>query len=129
MADLAGVTVITEDELDSSTLAIAIEQIFSMFSFFFHYSCVHNLCFGNLSQNFCESWHILGKRNLNHHTHYNLGLRRVCLLYAFKFQTDSRGCYTGAFILVHAISRLFFLANAISRLDYIKIRLNCIKSY
>jgi len=30
MADLAGVTVITEDELDSSTLAIAIEKILSM---------------------------------------------------------------------------------------------------
>jgi len=32
MADLAGVTVITEDELDSSTLAIAIEKILSMSS-------------------------------------------------------------------------------------------------
>lgn len=32
MADLAGVTVITEDELDSSTLAIAIEEILSMLS-------------------------------------------------------------------------------------------------
>lgn len=29
MADVAGVTVITEDELDSSTLAIAIEKILS----------------------------------------------------------------------------------------------------
>lgn len=32
IADLTGATVITEDELDSSTLAIAIEKILSMLS-------------------------------------------------------------------------------------------------
>ena len=50
MADLAGSRVITEDELDSTTLALAIEEILGMLNLFPHF---HSWKSGSGSHDYC----------------------------------------------------------------------------